>query len=162
MMATTASGDKGQRIDQVKPLDRKLDKTTEKRGRYVIKIAGCNDCHIVGYAEMAGKIPEQNWFKGDTIGWRGPSYLPPDQEPPKPYILFPSSRSRRNRQQPLTSSFSAHDLSRAHTTPQPGTGAGTSHRCLGYPTDLKSVNRNGHPPCVLFATDFSCRQPDHR
>ncbi|MBX3301959.1 MAG: hypothetical protein KF693_07080 [Nitrospira sp.] len=155
--ATAAAGDKVDRIDQVSPSDKKLDKKTEERGRYIIKIAGCNDCHTAGYAEAAGKIPEQDWLKGDTIGWRGPwgttyatnlrlymhnlsedqwihvsrtvkfrppmpwfvlremtdvdlraiyrfirhlgpageqapPYLLPDQEPPKPYILFPSSQ----------------------------------------------------------------------
>jgi hypothetical protein len=35
-----------------------LAKKTEDRARYVIKIAGCNDCHTTGYAEAAGKIPE--------------------------------------------------------------------------------------------------------
>jgi mono/diheme cytochrome c family protein len=133
-----------------------LEKKTEDRARYIIKIAGCNDCHTAGYAEAAGQIPEKDWLKGDTIGWRGPwgttyssnlrlymqnlseeqwvkvsrsvelrppmpwfvlrvmteqdlraiyrfirhlgpagepapAYLAPDQEPPKPYILFPSN-----------------------------------------------------------------------
>lgn len=150
MVATAAAaGDKGRSTGPAT-----LDKKTEDRGRYVIKIAGCNDCHTAGYAEAAGKIPEKDWLKGDTIGWRGPwgttyasnlrlymqnvtedkwitvsrsvefrppmpwfalremseqdlraiyrfirklgpagepapAYLPPDQEPPKPYIQFP-------------------------------------------------------------------------
>jgi mono/diheme cytochrome c family protein len=153
-ITVTAAGDKVPTIGQVKPLDKK----TEERGRYIIKIAGCNDCHTAGYAEAAGKIPEKDWLKGDTIGWRGPwgttyasnlrlymqnlsedqwiqvsrtvefrppmpwfvlremteydlraihrfirnlgpagkpapSYLPPDQEPKEPFILFPSSPS---------------------------------------------------------------------
>lgn len=156
MTATATAEGQEHRIGQVKPSDKKLDKKTEERGRYLIKIAGCNDCHTTGYAEAAGKIPEQDWLKGDSIGWRGPwgttyasnlrlymqnlseeqwiqvsravefrppmpwfvlremtdedlraiyrfirhlgqagepaaTYLPPDQEPPKPYILFPSS-----------------------------------------------------------------------
>ncbi|MGC4095888.1 MAG: hypothetical protein QM706_02115 [Nitrospira sp.] len=150
-MATAAvAGDKGRLGGQPTPLDKK----TEDRARYVIKIAGCNDCHTTGYAEAAGKIPENDWLKGDAMGWRGPwgttypsnlrlsmqklsedqwikvsrsvefrppmpwfvlremteqdlraiyrfirnlgpagepapAYVPPDQEPPKPYILFP-------------------------------------------------------------------------
>ena len=156
MTDTATAGDTEQNMGQVKPSDQKLDKKTEERGRYLIKIAGCNDCHTTGYAEAAGKIPEQDWLKGDSIGWRGPwgttyasnlrlymqnisedqwiqvsraaefrppmpwfvlremtdedlraiyrfirhlgpagepapNYLPPDQEPPQPYILFPSS-----------------------------------------------------------------------
>ena len=145
-----AAGVKEHLPDQVTPLDKK----TKDRARYVIKIAGCNDCHTTGYAEAAGKIPEKDWLKGDAVGWRGPwgttyasnlrlymqklseaqwikisrsvefrppmpwfvlremteqdlravyrfirnlgpagepapAYLPPDQEPPKPYIQFP-------------------------------------------------------------------------
>jgi mono/diheme cytochrome c family protein len=147
-----AAGDKGRSTGHATPLDKK----TEDRARYVIKIAGCNDCHTSGYAEAAGKVPEKDWLKGDSMGWRGPwgttyasnlrlymqnlseaqwitvsrsvefrppmpwfvlremteqdlraiyrfirhlgpagepapSYVPPGQEPKKPFILFPSS-----------------------------------------------------------------------
>jgi mono/diheme cytochrome c family protein len=44
----------------------------DEHGRYLVKIAGCNDCHTAGYAEAAGKIPEKDWLTGDRIGWRGP------------------------------------------------------------------------------------------
>ncbi len=129
------------------------DESTE-RGRYLVKIAGCNDCHTTGYMEKEGKVPEAEWLMGDSLGWRGPwgtsyainlrlyfaalsearwlsiarqlrtrppmpwftvaemtdedlkaiyafvrslgpggeaapAYLPPDQEPPPPYIQFP-------------------------------------------------------------------------
>ena len=63
-----AAGDKGRSPSHATP----LDKRTEDRARYVIKIAGCNDCHTTGYAEAAGKIPEKDWLKGDSMGWRGP------------------------------------------------------------------------------------------
>ena len=42
------------------------------RGRYVVKIAGCNDCHTPGYAESGSKVPEGKWLVGDNLGWRGP------------------------------------------------------------------------------------------
>ena len=42
------------------------------RGRYLAKIAGCNDCHTPGYAESAGAVPESKWLTGDRLGWRGP------------------------------------------------------------------------------------------
>jgi hypothetical protein len=125
-----------------------------ERGRYLVKIAGCNDCHTPGYIEKAGNVPGKEWLTGDRLGWRGPwgttypsnlrifinslsesqwvkvahsvklrppmawwvlhamkkrdlraiysfvnhlgqagepapSYLPPDQEPKGPYVLFP-------------------------------------------------------------------------
>ena len=43
-----------------------------ERGRYLVKISGCNDCHTAGYAATGGKIPESQWLLGDTLGWRGP------------------------------------------------------------------------------------------
>lgn len=43
-----------------------------KRGRYLVRITGCNDCHTEGYAEAGGEIPEETWLKGSALGWRGP------------------------------------------------------------------------------------------
>jgi len=42
------------------------------RGRYLSKIAGCNDCHTPEYLMSAGKVPESQWLTGDSFGWRGP------------------------------------------------------------------------------------------
>jgi mono/diheme cytochrome c family protein len=42
------------------------------RGRYLVRIAGCNDCHTAGYAISAGKVDEKQWLTGDALGWRGP------------------------------------------------------------------------------------------
>lgn len=41
------------------------------RGRYVIRIAGCNDCHTPGYLAADGKIDAELWLTGDALGWRG-------------------------------------------------------------------------------------------
>ena len=41
------------------------------RGRYVVQIGGCNDCHTPGYAMSGGKVPEKDWLVGDQLGWRG-------------------------------------------------------------------------------------------
>lgn len=43
-----------------------------ERGRYVVEIGGCNDCHTAGYAEAGGKAAETDRLKGDTLGYRGP------------------------------------------------------------------------------------------
>ena len=43
-----------------------------ERGRYVVRTAGCNDCHTPGYPESGGKVPEAKWLTGDHLGWRGP------------------------------------------------------------------------------------------
>ncbi len=41
------------------------------RGKYLVQIAGCNDCHTEGYALSAGKVDESKWLTGDRLGWRG-------------------------------------------------------------------------------------------
>lgn len=41
-------------------------------GRYLVVIAGCNDCHTDGYLESEGQVPEVDWLTGSSIGWRGP------------------------------------------------------------------------------------------
>ncbi|MEP6701591.1 MAG: cytochrome c precursor, partial [Betaproteobacteria bacterium] len=41
------------------------------RGKYVVTIGGCNDCHTAGYAESDGKVPEKDWLTGSPLGWRG-------------------------------------------------------------------------------------------
>jgi hypothetical protein len=53
---TNISGDQGQ-ID---------------RGRYMVRIAGCNDCHTAGYTMTGGKVEESGWLTGDNLGFRGP------------------------------------------------------------------------------------------
>lgn len=42
------------------------------RGKYLVQITGCNDCHTAGYAESGGKLEESKWLLGDRLGWRGP------------------------------------------------------------------------------------------
>jgi mono/diheme cytochrome c family protein len=129
--------------------------TPLERGRYLVTTTGCNDCHTAGYTQSEGKVPEEQWLTGDTLGHRGPwgttyppnlrlfmqdltedqwvteaknlrrlppmpwynlnimteedlramyqyisslepngnpapAYLPPDQEPPPPYIQYPN------------------------------------------------------------------------
>jgi mono/diheme cytochrome c family protein len=43
-----------------------------KRGRYLVSIAGCNDCHTPAFAMKNGEVPEAQWLTGDALGWRGP------------------------------------------------------------------------------------------
>jgi len=48
------------------------DAASLKRGRYLVRIGGCNDCHTAGFAPSGGKVPEGQWLEGDALGWRGP------------------------------------------------------------------------------------------
>jgi mono/diheme cytochrome c family protein len=43
-----------------------------ERGRYIVEIGGCNDCHTTGYAEKGGQAAETDRLKGDALGYRGP------------------------------------------------------------------------------------------
>lgn len=50
---------------------RMTDAQVIDRGRYIAKIAGCNDCHTPGYAPSGGKVAEKDWLVGDALGWKG-------------------------------------------------------------------------------------------
>lgn len=43
-----------------------------ERGRYLVRIGGCNDCHTAGYPESGGAVAEKEWLTGNTVGYRGP------------------------------------------------------------------------------------------
>ena len=49
-----------------------LDPQLIEQGRYIARIAGCNDCHTPGYIFTGGNVPESLWLSGDSFGWRGP------------------------------------------------------------------------------------------
>jgi mono/diheme cytochrome c family protein len=42
-----------------------------ERGRYITKVAGCNDCHTSGYAIKGGNVEESLWLLGEPLGWQG-------------------------------------------------------------------------------------------
>lgn len=47
--------------------------TPEERGKYLVLIGGCNDCHTPGFIESDGKGPaESEWLTGSPVGFRGP------------------------------------------------------------------------------------------
>ena len=48
------------------------DSVGVERGRYLVSVAGCNDCHTPGYMPSAGQVDETLWLTGDSFGWRGP------------------------------------------------------------------------------------------
>lgn len=50
----------------------RADNVSIERGRYLAKIAGCNDCHTPGYPQAGGKVPEREWLVGDKLGFQGP------------------------------------------------------------------------------------------
>jgi mono/diheme cytochrome c family protein len=42
------------------------------RGRYLVTIGGCNDCHTDGYLQNGGNVPEGDWLRGTAVGYQGP------------------------------------------------------------------------------------------
>jgi mono/diheme cytochrome c family protein len=48
------------------------DEQLVERGRYLVKISGCNDCHTPGYLPNDGNVPTEQWLTGDSFGWNGP------------------------------------------------------------------------------------------
>ena len=43
-----------------------------ERGRYIVSISGCNDCHTGGYGETGGRTPESDRLTGIPVGFKGP------------------------------------------------------------------------------------------
>jgi mono/diheme cytochrome c family protein len=43
-----------------------------ERGRYLVTISGCNDCHTEGYLQQGGTTPESQWLTGSPVGYQGP------------------------------------------------------------------------------------------
>lgn len=52
--------------------DTEAGKASIDRGEYLARVAGCNDCHTVGYPEAAGNIPRSQWLMGVNVGFQGP------------------------------------------------------------------------------------------
>jgi mono/diheme cytochrome c family protein len=48
------------------------DASTVARGRYLVAIGGCNDCHTAGYGEHGGNVPDKDWLTGVPVGFQGP------------------------------------------------------------------------------------------
>ncbi len=48
------------------------DAASIARGRYIVAISGCNDCHTAGYSETGGKVAQSDWLLGQPVGFRGP------------------------------------------------------------------------------------------
>jgi len=43
------------------------------RGEYLVRMAGCNDCHTPGYGARAGDVPREQWLTGSApMGFAGP------------------------------------------------------------------------------------------
>ena len=45
--------------------------TDVERGRYVVEIMGCNDCHTPGYLVRRSNLPAEDWLVGSALGFRG-------------------------------------------------------------------------------------------
>lgn len=43
-----------------------------KRGEYVVRTSGCNDCHTAGYPQRQGDVPTSEWLAGSPLGYNGP------------------------------------------------------------------------------------------
>jgi mono/diheme cytochrome c family protein len=42
------------------------------RGKYMLIVGGCNDCHTAEFAARGGDLPERDWLKGSRLGFSGP------------------------------------------------------------------------------------------
>ena len=42
------------------------------RGRYLVIVGNCNDCHTRDYGVRDSNVPESEWLKGGLLGFNGP------------------------------------------------------------------------------------------
>ena len=52
--------------------DARHDSASVARGRYLVTISGCNDCHTPGGMEKGPAVPEAQWLTGLPVGFQGP------------------------------------------------------------------------------------------
>lgn len=55
-----------------KPAAMSSDADLLARGDYLVRIAGCNDCHTPAYAERGGEVPKEELLVGSPLGFNGP------------------------------------------------------------------------------------------
>lgn len=48
------------------------DPAAVERGRYLVTVGGCNDCHTAGFMQEGLKIPEAERLTGMAVGFQGP------------------------------------------------------------------------------------------
>lgn len=56
----------------VQAADKSADKQTLARGKYLVQVGGCNDCHTPNYMQTDGKVAEADWLVGAPVGFQGP------------------------------------------------------------------------------------------
>ena len=52
--------------------DARHDSASVARGRYLVTVSGCNDCHTPGGMEKGPAVPEAQWLTGLPVGFQGP------------------------------------------------------------------------------------------
>jgi len=52
--------------------DARQDSASVARGRYLVTVSGCNDCHTPGGMEKGPAVPEAQWLTGLPVGFQGP------------------------------------------------------------------------------------------
>ena len=48
------------------------DKRMIERGAYLVRVAGCNDCHTANYMREDGAVARASWLTGADVGFSGP------------------------------------------------------------------------------------------
>jgi mono/diheme cytochrome c family protein len=52
--------------------DYPADRQVVERGRYLVGVGACHDCHTPGFNEAVGKVSQSQWLIGSTVGFQGP------------------------------------------------------------------------------------------
>lgn len=74
-LAIAAAGCESRPVGENQPSDSTphvVASSVIEAGRYLVIVAGCNDCHTDGYMALGDAVPERDWLTGSPLGWRGP------------------------------------------------------------------------------------------
>jgi mono/diheme cytochrome c family protein len=55
-----------------KSASRPAGRSDIERGRYLVTVAGCNDCHTPNFLLNGHRTPQKDLLTGVRLGWRGP------------------------------------------------------------------------------------------
>ena len=70
MLAGCGSGTAAPPVAVAEPVA--VDEGLVAHGEYIVRIAGCNDCHTEAYGARGGDVPKADWLQGSALGYHGP------------------------------------------------------------------------------------------
>jgi mono/diheme cytochrome c family protein len=73
VLSPTAVGAAHEQDRKGSAVERRVSQKEIERGRYLMTVGSCNDCHTAEFAPRDGQVAEKDWLLGSgPLGFRGP------------------------------------------------------------------------------------------